>query len=203
VHIDPEDAPARVPFILKKLAETEDKYTWKQKFRHNFEDFAFKKQKFFAIIWGAVMPFLSLLFVLSSRSPQKRATRFGLVVGHGVLILGIGIALLYYAYNGGEQECRDLTVMECYEQAPDLMKKFDIATHLKYYSECNNCPTVMSDECKVCFCSNFMTQCEFFESNQSALMFLGGFSMVAAALVFFFSIKLHEKIGRVGVPTRE
>jgi len=176
-HIDPDDVPARIPDILRKLAEVENKIPSRKKFRRYIKDIAFRESKTAGIILGVFLPILSMLFIMGSKSARQNALKFGIYFGQGLDFLFATIYFLYEAFVPLPTACGDYNVClssivseglagsnsdlwtSCYEGGVEC----DV---LEFIAD----PT---GNCTSCFCNNWLDFCQFLESNKKADLFIG------------------------------
>jgi len=193
-YLDPEDIPARIPDILRKLDAIEGKQTIKYKAYRIFKDIAFLETKLLGVFLGTVLPGFSLICTLSPPSPRQTALRFGIFIGHGLDFLIA--ALIAFVFSGLpiRKDCDDF--FTCVRDVSNIvggvyntgLYTICYADDNKNYctlSDYNNAPT--NSPCVICFCNNWDDYCEDLKGDRSAYLFIGMLSLVVSFILFAYA----------------
>jgi len=207
VHVDPDDVASRLPIMMRKLKETEAAYSFYMKGYIVLKNIAYLRTKLVGVVVGAILPILSVLFILAARAPRHKAFRVGVVAGHSLDMLILTILALISALNPLPAGCSGL--FDCFNNAPDLAKQnpesggmFDglcyDATEDGLVENCTP-DTIYSsgdDACLQCFCDNYLEVCDTLQGDKQAYLFIGILFLVASVALIGYARYLDRKIGR-------
>jgi len=192
-HLDPDDVASRIPDILWRLEHSESQIPAKRAFIMGWKDIAHLKMKVLGGFCGMILPFLSLLLILSVRSARHQALRLGMIVGHGIDFFAAAVYLFYgAAFSAVPKLCG--TYSSCQTNAPAIAAKYPaFATFCStsYNTTCLFTPEE-SRTCMDCLCDNWTLGCSQNQNDQKVQVFMAILVLIVCLGLFFYAKYLHD-----------
>jgi len=106
-HLDPDDLGGRIPELLWKLHELEKKQTKWEKLQMIIRDIGTSYIRTLGIgfLIGLIFPVVSLCCTFEAKSTRSRALRVGIIVAHGVDLLGTSALCFWEVWR--TETCKD------------------------------------------------------------------------------------------------